>query len=428
MTLKKKLLIFFIFSIFCLPLSFAAGVSENEGEIVYLSALIRESSYTIGVQQMVEKLKNDNIIISVEPVPDSQLINILNLRFAAGNAPDLIEANVYDIYRTFNPTAHFFDLSQEEWVQNLITPKAVQYTNEKIYGFPFASTDCVYGFIYNKDIFNKYKISVPTSWAELLTACDALIKRNPSIIPIFIGKDTDSPKALVSDIFTKKLEGQDLNFFADQTLSGKISWAENKSLEEGIDLYLQIFKRGFVNRNFGTATKEEAIKAMAEGRAAMYFGKNTTVRQILQANTAANIGMFSVSVDGKGNFITGDGKTRALFVNKKTIAPLSIKKALNILSGQEMQNIYYYGIEGFPAFRKTTAVAIPPYLEHVFKRYIEGGKIEREFVSYFLPIEKILDATLFLFCIEDVNVPNINGKTMLLKFDRELRKHLREKQ
>lgn len=63
----------------------------------------------------------------------------------------------------------------------------------------------LHGFIYNKDVFDKLGISVPTTWEEFLQVCETIKTKGDGVIPIFMPKDFWVPQILMTDNFAKSL-------------------------------------------------------------------------------------------------------------------------------------------------------------------------------------------------------------------------------
>ena len=80
------------------------------------------------------------------------------------------------------------DAGNPSWKGNFlpVTLKSVTF-NGKVYGMPFEGTQPVF-FEYNKSLFKKYGLSVPSTWTELLS--DVKTFNSHSVIPIALGNRT----------------------------------------------------------------------------------------------------------------------------------------------------------------------------------------------------------------------------------------------
>ena len=99
---------------------------------------------------------------------------------AGTGAPDVVQIE-YSYIPTFTITKNLLDLAP--YGANDLKNDFVDWTwkqvsdGDKVYAIPQDTGPL--GMLYRKDVFDKYKIKVPTTWDEFATSAEALHKANP---------------------------------------------------------------------------------------------------------------------------------------------------------------------------------------------------------------------------------------------------------
>ena len=127
-----------------------------------------------GMNELVQAFnqKHPNITIETETIPnDAQ--TVLKARLVAGEAPDIMMLQAYSTVFEYAEAGYLLDVSNESFMKNVVdgSKTAVTYNN-KAYALPLDMAGI--GVIYNKDVFEKYGLSIPTTFAELQQVCTTL--------------------------------------------------------------------------------------------------------------------------------------------------------------------------------------------------------------------------------------------------------------
>lgn len=401
------------------------GASES-GETQTITMLVQQSRNFDGLQEMIKKLEEDeNIVIDVQVVPDDESLNMIKMKLNSGECPDLIDYNVPAIYDIVDPAENFADMSDEEWVSKLKIPENVTADDGKIYGFPFLSVPGVHGFIYNKDVFEQCGITEePTTWEEFLDVCQTI--KDNGITPIHMPKDSWVPQVLMTDNFAKALGKDATEEFSEKIMTNEMKWTDVPEFAEVIDQYLDLYKKGFINENFASATYDDSILAVAEGTAAMHFNGDFFAASVLEANPDANIGMFAMSMTDGVDVMT-ENMSSAGFVAYKNSENLdTVKKVLNLWATPEYANLYFADRPAFPAFEDVDGGPVPEYLQEVNEKFIESGKVIPEFNYYVMDLNALFESTLYVYYVDAPAKGDMDGTQIMEKFQGDFEQYMKD--
>lgn len=141
---------------------------EYKPPVITLTVFAGQSTSDAGIQDMINNLlseKYPDIRLEWECVDwGEQFSSVLEAKFASGDIPDIIIGKAQDI-ATYYPSGNLalFSTEQLKYITDIALPSVT--INEKAYGLPY---NALYqGVLYNKDIFDKYHLTVPSTQAEL---------------------------------------------------------------------------------------------------------------------------------------------------------------------------------------------------------------------------------------------------------------------
>jgi raffinose/stachyose/melibiose transport system substrate-binding protein len=116
------------------------------------------------------------ITIDYQVVPADQYFNVLKTKLASGQGPDIFggQSGKTDLVVNYDVEKNAVDLSDQPWVKQedpMVLDQAS--VNGKVYGLTnWQNADAGAWVIdYNKDIFSKLNLSVPTTYADFKAAC-----------------------------------------------------------------------------------------------------------------------------------------------------------------------------------------------------------------------------------------------------------------
>jgi raffinose/stachyose/melibiose transport system substrate-binding protein len=235
-----------------------------------------------------------NITISYEVVNAGDLGTILKTRFGAGNAPDLVSLTPGSFKDPFISAGDLVDLSDQPWVSSLqasVKGAAASSTDpSKIY--LLTTVQDVGGIIYNKDIFAKLNLQIPTTWAAFLQVC-ATIKAS-GIAPLALGaKDGWPLEKIINYTVINSVYRDDPSFHQEQA-SGHATYAGSAGWKQDITDILALKNAGYFNDGFASTDFAATTNLLATGKAAMTINGDFTLSPTEQSNPNIHLGMFPV--------------------------------------------------------------------------------------------------------------------------------------
>lgn len=402
--------------------------AKPKDEKVTISAMVQQSRYYEGLQAMIEKLeKEENIVVDVQVVPDAESLNMIKMKLNSGEAPDIIDYNIPAVYDIVDPANNFADLSNEGWVDKLLIPDNVAYKEDgKIYGFPFLSVPGTHGFTYNADVFDKVGITeIPENWEGFLATCEKI--KEAGVTPIYVPKDSWVPQILMTDNFAKVLGADKAQEYADKLMNNEMKWTDIPEFAEIIDKYLELYKKGYINENFTSATYDDAIAAVADGSAAMHFNGDFFAASVLEANPEANIGMFPMSMKDGVDVVTENMSSVGFVVYKDSKNLDTVKKVFDCWSTPEYADLYFKDRPGFPAFKDVDGGKLPAYLQDINEKYISKGKVIPEWNFYVMDLNALCESSLYVYYVDAPAKGDRDGAAIMEQFQKDFEQYMKDK-
>lgn len=165
---------------------FAAGTAETTTATPAASAekvSLRMGSWrTDDVEQMnnllsVYKKKAPNVTIEFQPTNPPDYNATLRLQLESGTGPDLMYSRSYATGEDLFKAGYAADCTDIAGLKTNFSAANLapwQTADGKMFAVPFAAVS--HAVYYNKDIFKKYGLAVPTTWEDFLTVCATLQK------------------------------------------------------------------------------------------------------------------------------------------------------------------------------------------------------------------------------------------------------------
>jgi raffinose/stachyose/melibiose transport system substrate-binding protein len=403
--------------------------SKDSSKPTLITATVMQSRNVPGLQKMVEKLKaEENIELDIQVVPDAQYDNLIKMKINSGEAPDLIDYNQPQICGVLPPEKYLYDLTDQPWVDKLVAKSNLQWTDGHIYGFPFQALAGIQSMIYNKDAFAKAGITdIPRTPAEFDTVCQKL--NAAGISPVLFPQDSWVPQIFMTAGFAKVVGSDEAAIkLSEDLFTGKTTLTDHPELAEVIDDYAQIFKKGYVNKDWLTVSNDENLTRLASGEGGMLFGNSLSmVASLMNQFPDANIGVFNYPSYYSDDLLSLTPHSIGFSVYKNTEKLDTCLKVLNLFATPEYGNYWYEdGRDAFPAIEGIDGGTIPAVTQAIYDEYVPSGKFVAEMNSHWTPIQPLFKSTLWVY-YQEVAQGKYDGTELLKKFQLDINKLLKSR-
>ena len=240
---------------------------------------------------------NDNIDLVVEVVSWNDIYTVVNTRISNGQAPDLLNIDVFADYQADGlllPAEEF--VSEETYAKFYPQFLEQSVVDGTVWAVPdLASARAMY---YNKDILDAAGCEVPTTWAELKEVCEKIKAYDPNIYPWGVDMTTDEGQACFA--YYSWTNGGD---FVDADGNWTLNSAENV---EAVEYIVDMVKSGLTNSDPATETRYDLQELFASGQLAMMIGPNQISTYVASSENPINFGFASIPAnEGKESSSVG---------------------------------------------------------------------------------------------------------------------------
>ncbi|MDW5592754.1 extracellular solute-binding protein [Conexibacter stalactiti] len=190
-------------------------------------------------------------------------------RWASGSRPDVLEYHpTVTNLLALNPRANLRDLSGEAYIaksgdlyRSAATVDGATYG--AVIGFPQ-----VFGMFYNKTVFERAGVEPPQNAAELVAACEAILARAPGVTPIAESGGSQWPVQVLPTLLMGDANPD--NTWGQELRANRAHLDDDGSpFTRAMETYKQLKDDGCFNRDAASATVENSVRGLVEGKVAM---------------------------------------------------------------------------------------------------------------------------------------------------------------
>lgn len=342
---------------------FAGCGSSSEPTASTTSALVSSSAVAdsstaksdvtisyIASQDWVQKAEQDlslkfeqetGIKVDYQIIPADQYPNLLKTKLNSGECADLFgnQSGKFDIVSLLKIEENGVDLSGEEWAKRVDPLAAEQLSvNGKLYGMPMSDVSACWGIAYNKSIFEKLGLKVPTNYAEFKDVCKKI--NDAGITPIYECVSDGWHHVLwfpeIGPRFEEATPG-----LADKLNNNQATFAEDKTMLTALTQLQELVNLGYFGKNYLSNTYADTEKNMASGKYAMTVynqGLPTQIEKAFPEVKASTFGYFVMPLaDNQILNVNPAGPSEFIYSGSKNID--AAKKYLTYLAKPE--NLQY---------------------------------------------------------------------------------------
>ncbi|QDZ15718.1 ABC transporter substrate-binding protein [Humibacter ginsenosidimutans] len=369
------------------------GTSNSSGGKVTISFLTQNDAADTAqgkalIAAFEKKYPNIKVKMDTQPA-GTQGDNLMKTKLSTKTMDDVFHYNSGSLFQALNPKTTMVDLSNESWVKDLDKNfKEVVTAGGKVYGAPLGTSQAG-GILYNKKIYEKLGLSVPTTWDEFVANSKKIASADPGVTPILQSYgDTWTSQLLVLGDFANVAK-QDPNWASNYTNNKGDAKYVNPPAFEGFQHTAEIRTDGLVNKDFASMTNAQAMDALATGKAAQYPMLTGAIATVEQDNpdSVNDIGVFAIPAASSSVTSLTVWEPNALYIpNTTTGDKLDAAKKfvafLNSPAGCDVQNKTGAAAGPYSTSACTLPSSVPALIGDV-QNYIKDDKasVALEFLS-----------------------------------------------
>ncbi len=356
----------------------SANNSSSGGEKVRLT--VYSTTNDKPVQEVYKQIASDftkenpNIEVDLQ-FPGSEYENILKVKMAANDLPDVFDTHGWAIIRYGKYLA---DLRDQPWaseltdtIKNVITDK-----DGKVYCL--VMSEAKDGLTYNVDLLKQYNIEPPKTFEELMAAAEKIKKEsNGAVSPFYFSGIDDWMIGQFFDYFATSLLISPKQNEANTLLDNTFDWKKWTPLPEK---FKEMMDKGYINKDVLTAKYSDLPQRFAQGKVAFTLLGPSFADEVHKINPNVKIGFMPVPAWAKGdgpNFSGGERYTMGAWKDGKHLE--ESKKLIAFFAKKEnmakIANVTKLppGLKGVTAqhdfsqyYEKYADIRVFPYFDRVY--------------------------------------------------------------
>ena len=316
-----------------------AGAPAAFADQVELGFLVDNNPATVKFSQALADAftaKNPNIKITVDTRPGgTEGDNLIKTKLATDDMDDVFLYNAGSLFQAMNPQKNLVDLTNEPFQANVLDSfKTVVTNGGKVFGAPIQGA-MGGGVLYNKKVYADLGLKVPLTWADFMKN-NAAIKAKGGIAPVIqTFKDSWTSQLFVLGDFYNVLKADPS--FPDDYTANKAKFATTPAALKAFQHQEDVFKAGYLNDDFASATFEDGVRMVATGKGAHYPMLTFAVGTI-HDNYPANlkdVGFFALPGDDASNNGLTAWILAGIYIPKSTKHLEEAKKFVNFIASVE---------------------------------------------------------------------------------------------
>ena len=294
----KKIIALLLVLVMALSLVACGNKADEKVSLNVIAAQYggKTADWWVGFEKDFEAA-NENIDLVVDVVSWNDIYTVVNTRISNNDAPDILNIDVFADYQADGLLLPAQDFVSEETYAKFYPAFLEQsVVDGTVWAVPdLASARALY---YNADILAAAGVEVPTTWAELKAACEAIKAYNANIYPWGVDMTTDEGQACFAYYAWTNGGG-----FVDASGNWTLNSAENV---EAANYILDLVASGLTNTSPATETRYDLQEMFAAGKLAMMIGPNQISSYVAGTENPINFGIASIPAnEGKATSSVG---------------------------------------------------------------------------------------------------------------------------
>ncbi|OME51838.1 hypothetical protein BSK59_20205 [Paenibacillus odorifer] len=310
---------------------------------------------------LIQKFNSENPGIEVEQEYQKDASNVIKVKFASGDIPDITTV----VEQDYIDQGKYLDLSDEAfWSRVLPAIKELSTDVKTGKQYRVATNVTMAGIFYNKKIFAELGLKEALTWDEFKSNLQAIKDKKPDVTPMFIaGRESWTlghlieflPHGIIKQ--TLGVNGSREAFINNESDKLKFD-QDNGPMDIFAKRLLELNNGGLINKDVLTATYDNQKEAFATGKAGMISQGMWVLGDLLKINPEFqnDIGFSpypSIQDGTKPVVLSADDSRYAITSESKH--PEEAKKFLEFLLQPDNLKTYSEFLKSPPAFTDVTA-------------------------------------------------------------------------
>ncbi|MDA0646147.1 MULTISPECIES: ABC transporter substrate-binding protein [Nonomuraea] len=225
--------------------------------------------------------------------------NIVKTRLSTGEMADVFWYNSGSLIQALNPSQTLVDLTGDPVLANVQESYLpVVSHQDKVYGVP-AGTAAGGGILYNRKVYADLGLETPRSWAEFMANNDKVKAAGLAPVISTFKETWTSQLFVLGDFYNVQAA---VPAFAAGYTANKAKYATTPAALSGFRKLAEVHAAGLLNDGFGSATLDNGLKLLAEGKGAHYPMLTGVMPALIEQypSVKTDIGFFGIPGDDPG--------------------------------------------------------------------------------------------------------------------------------
>lgn len=280
----------------------AADFSGEELSIL-VSAGWMDNRYDTTIARFEETY---GVTVDLQTIPADQYSDILQSKLDTGTCADVfwIQSNPFAIASTIvDPVKYCIDFTGSEWENIMPEARKGSCTYDgKLYGLQIWHNSPEYVMLYNKTMFDELGVSVPTTYAELLKACDTISAEG--IVPWFVpgadGWQHQLSFFQIGGVYEAAQPG-----LYDALNTNTATFADNAKMVEVLEQFKELSDKGYFGEDWIGTDSTNMSNEFGDRNCAMAMANSSYIKQIKEdTGTTDEFGLFLLPLGDNSYFPT----------------------------------------------------------------------------------------------------------------------------
>jgi len=259
-----------------------------------------------------------DVTVDLQTIPADQYEDILQSKLSTDSCADIfwIQSNPFAIDSVIvNPEEYCIDFTGAEW--QAVMPEsrwASGMSGGKLYGLQLWHNSPEYVMVYNKTMFEELEIEVPTTYDELLAACEKIAAEGitPWFVPGADGWQHQLSFFQIGGIYEATEPG-----LYDALNDNTRTFADNAKMLEVLEQFKELSDNGYLGEDWIGTDSTNMANEYGDRNIAMAMNNASFIRQIQEdTGTEDEFGMFLLPLGDNDTYPTNPAGPTMFGYNK----------------------------------------------------------------------------------------------------------------